>query len=191
MKGGVKPVRPGWVDRTRARDGPVILSRPSPRLVIAASLNAGVALRLSALGYETPDVALYLRPWYLHAAEHGWAALGSGFTNYAPFYSYLLLAVAQLDGLAAPLTLVKLISFPFELGSAILGARLVGTVLDRPDRAALAFAALWLAPSVLHNGAFWGQADSIWTFFLLLSLLSFCQARPGLGALAFAIACSV
>lgn len=167
-----------------------LTSRSAGPIALAA-FAAGVAVRLGFLGYATPDVELYLEPWFRYAAEHGWSALAVAFTNYAPSYTYLLVAAAHLDGLAAPLTLVKAISYPFELGSALLAARLVGTVDPRPERRALAFAAVWLAPSVLHNGAFWGQCDAVWTFFLLLALLCFCRGGWGRGAVAFAAAVAV
>lgn len=157
----------------------------------AAALLIGLAARLLPLDYATSDAGEFLLPWYAHAREHGIASLGHVFTNYTPAYTYLLIAATAFDGLAPPLALVKAISFGFELGSALLAARLAHLLEPRPRAAALAFAAVWLAPSVLHNGAFWGQADSIWTFFLLASLLAFCRDRHATGMILFAVAVAV
>jgi Gpi18-like mannosyltransferase len=168
---------------------------PSPifrfRLLVGVAFLVGVGLRVCFLDYETPDVPEFLLPWYDFARDHGVGALAYAFTNYAPFYSYLLIGATWFGGWAAPLTLIKFISYPFEFGSAVIAARLVAVIDPRPERSLLAFTCVWLAPSVLHNGAFWGQCDAIWTFFLLLSLLFFCRESPGRGAVTFGLALSV
>jgi Gpi18-like mannosyltransferase len=68
-------------------------------------------------------------------------------------------------------------------------ARIVWRATKAPLRASLAFSSVWLAPTVIFNGAVWGQADSIWTFFTLLSVSLFMQNRNGV--LPFAMACAV
>ncbi|WP_244561262.1 hypothetical protein [Bradyrhizobium canariense] len=46
--------------------------------------------------------------------------MAEAFTNYTPFYSYLLLIPARFDWLGQPLSLVKTISAVFELSCAIV-----------------------------------------------------------------------
>lgn len=162
-----------------------------PRGFAGLAFLLGVALRFAGLEHANADADQFLIPWYVHARDHGIASLGQAFTNYTPFFTYLLLVATWFDGLAPPMALIKAISFPFELGCAVLAGRLLTVVDPRPIRSALAFAAVWLAPSVLYNGALWGQADSLWTFFILAALLAFCRDRPVLGMLAFAVAVSV
>jgi len=55
-------------------------------------------------------------------------------------------------------------------------------------RALAAFALIWLAPTVLYNGPGWPQSDSIWTFFVLLSVWLFARGRNGTGAFGMAFA---
>ncbi|WP_338313636.1 hypothetical protein [Bradyrhizobium sp. TM239] len=148
----------------------------------------GLVLRYLAREHATADAAEYIT-WYTFARDHGIAGLAKAFTNYTPFYSYLLLTAARFDWLGQPLSLVKTISVIFELGCAIVVARMVWQVTGVPLRASLAFCAVWLAPTVLFNGAMWGQADSIWTFFALISVAMFMRDRNGV--LPFAVACSV
>jgi Gpi18-like mannosyltransferase len=161
------------------------------QIIIAASLVAGLACRYAARDQVTGDTFQFLLPWYEFARIHGLASLGQAFTNYTPFYSYLLLAVTKLDGLFGPWHLIKAISFVFEFGCAVLAARLVAIGESHPDAPAVAFAAVWLAPTVLFNGAVWGQADAIWTFFILLSVYLVCRDKPGIGVIAFSIGFSV
>jgi Gpi18-like mannosyltransferase len=155
---------------------------------VGAGLLLGLGFRLAAWSYATSDATLYLRPWYAFAHEHGWKALGVGFTNYTPFYSYLLIAVTGFDGLAPPLLLVKAISFAFEFATALLAYLFVLRATGSRNRASVALAAAWIAPSVLYDGALWGQADSIWTFFIVLSAYLFSIGRNGVLPFATAFA---
>lgn len=161
------------------------------RLLVLLSVGfvAGLMLRYLAREHATSDAVRYLIPWYRFAHDHGAAGLGQAFTNYTPLYSYLLLAATWFDGLGEPLSLVKAISALFELGCAVVSATIVWRASRSPLRSALAFCGVWLAPTVLFNGAVWGQADSIWTFFILVSVGLFIERRNGVlpFALAFAV----
>ena len=162
------------------------------RLAIAVAVGcafAGLTLRYLAREHATTDAVDYLIPWYAFARDHGVGGLGEAFTNYTPFYSYLLLIAAQFDWLGQPLSLVKAISAVFEFGCAIVAAQIVWRATRAPWRAAMAFCGVWLAPTVIFNGAVWGQADSIWTFFTLVSVSLFMRNRNGV--LPFAVAFSV
>jgi Gpi18-like mannosyltransferase len=162
------------------------------RLAIAVAAGCtfvGLTLRYLAREHTTTDAIQYLIPWYAFARDHGVGGLSEAFTNYTPFYSYLLLIAVQFDWLGQPLSLVKAISAVFEFGCAIVAAQIVWRATRAPLRASMAFCGVWLAPTVIFNGALWGQADSIWTFFTLLSVSLFMQDRNGV--LPFAIACAV
>jgi len=150
---------------------------------------AGLALRYLVREYANSDAFQFLIPWYTFARDQGIGALAEPFTNYTPFYSYLLLMAAPFDWLGQPLSLVKIISAIFELGCAIVAAQIVWRTTKVPLRTSLAFSAVWLAPTVIFNGALWGQADSIWTFFTLVSVALFMRDRNGV--LPFAMAFSV
>ena len=69
------------------------------RLIVAASLVAGLACRYAVRDQITGDTDQFLLPWYEFAQNHGLSSLGKTFTNYTPFYSYLLVAVTKLHGL--------------------------------------------------------------------------------------------
>ena len=164
------------------------VKRRTVPLIVAAALLAGVTLGWAARAHTTWDTYRYLLPWYEYVSTHGAAVLSATFTNYTPFYTYLLVAAARFDSVAAPLTLIKAISAVFELGCAAMAAAIVHAAGGRRRSAALAFAAAWLAPTVLFNGALWGQADSIWTFFILVSIWFFVRGRNGVASFAAAFA---
>ncbi|HEY3811656.1 MAG TPA: hypothetical protein VGL66_00400 [Caulobacteraceae bacterium] len=156
--------------------------------IVAGIFIVGTVARLSVWTYTTLDTPAYLLPWYAYAKEHGWSSLGVAFTNYAPLYTYFLVFVAQFDGLLPPLLLIKTISFVFEFATALLAYRFVRRVTERSDRALWAFGLTWLAPAVLYNGAMWGQADALWSFFCLLSVYLFVIGRSGVLAFSLAFA---
>ena len=169
-----------------------MLRRPTiNQMIVAAGLVAGLACRYALRDQVTGDTGKDLLPWYEFARSHGLASLGQTFTSYTPFYSYMLLAASKLHGLFEPWHLIKGISFVFEFGCAVLAARLVALGEGRTYAPAVAFAAVWLAPTVLFNGAVWGQCDALWTFFVLLSVYLVCRDRPGSGVIAFAAAFAV
>lgn len=181
---GTEPGRSGCANP----DGALPTSSP---LAIALSLAcgfAGLALRYLAREHTNVDAFQFLIPWYVFARDHGIGALGEAFTNYTPLYSYLLLIAARFDWLGQPLSLVKAISAIFELGCAIVIAGMVWRATRVPLRASMAFCAVWLAPTVIFNGAMWGQADSIWAFFVLISVALFMRNRNGILPFAAAFA---
>jgi Gpi18-like mannosyltransferase len=161
------------------------------RLAITLAVGGafiGLTFRYFAREHATTDAIQFLIPWYVFARDHGIGGLSEAFTNYTPFYSYLLLIATQFDWLGQPLSLVKAISAVFEFGCAIVVAQIVWQATRVPLRASMAFCGVWLAPTVIINGAVWGQADSIWTFFTLLSISLFMQDRNGVVPFAIAFA---
>lgn len=149
---------------------------------------AGLLLRAPLGGWFTHDYILYLLPWYQFARAHGWNALAVDFTNYSPFFSYLLIVATRFDALAPPLVLLKAISFVFEFANAVVGAVLVATCGGDRRRQVAAFGCVFIAPTVLYNGAAWAQTDSIWTFFVLVSIWLFARGRNGTPAFGMAFA---
>lgn len=160
------------------------------KIIVAGSIILGLCFRLLTYGHATSDTAKYLLPWYEAAAAGKFHALGAGITNYTPFYSYLLLAVVQFDGVLPPLLLIKSISYLFEIGSALLAYRVVA-IARGGLWPALAFSALFLAPSVLFNGPLWGQVDSIWSFFIIAAVYLCCVSRLRWATVAFSVGVAV
>ncbi|PJG55658.1 hypothetical protein CVM73_08900 [Bradyrhizobium forestalis] len=170
-------------DETPPKNSPLAIA-----LVMVCGF-AGLALRYFVREHTNVDAFQFLIPWYVFARDHGIGALAEAFTNYTPFYSYLLLIANRFDWLGQPLSLVKAISVIFEFGCAIVVAQMVWRATKVPLRTSMAFCLVWLAPTVIFNGAMWGQSDSIWTFFTLISVALFMRDRNGI--LPFAVAFSV
>jgi hypothetical protein len=152
---GLLEARPGQphLIGTGAPGGPGVSVNPGEapderrRIAIAVAVGCafvGLTLRYLTRDRATIDAVQYLVPWYVFARDHGAGGLSEAFTNYTPFYSYLLLIAAQFDWLGQPLSLVKAISAVFEFGCAIVVAQIVWRTTKAPIRASVAFCGVGL-----------------------------------------------
>jgi Gpi18-like mannosyltransferase len=158
----------------------------------AGLIGLALGLRWVALPFQSHDMQDFLLQWYGYIVSHGrFAALSDNFYNYTPPYIYLMTAVSYLDGWVSPVTLIKSISILFEAISAFLVYRIV--LLVRPDRRlAVLSACLFLnLPTMILNGAVWGQCDIIYTTFLLAFAYYLIRGFPFQAMLVYAIALSL
>ncbi|MBT2532065.1 hypothetical protein J7E83_07985 [Arthrobacter sp. ISL-48] len=138
--------------------------------------------RLSMFPYVSEDATFFLLPWMQEFRDHGALALGGEFSNYN-FPYLLLMYLASLLPLE-PLYAIKLASLVGDLALALSIGALVRQF--RPAKLAPSAAALiaLFLPTVLMNAAMWGQCDSLYTSFLVLSLRSLLR-NDGRGAWLF------
>ncbi|MEV7131430.1 hypothetical protein AB0N24_00935 [Arthrobacter sp. NPDC093128] len=126
--------------------------------------------RLALFPYASEDATFFLLPWMSEFRENGAAALGGEFSNYNFPYLFLMFLGSLLP--LEPLFAIKLVSLVGDCALALS----VGAVVQqlRPARLLPTTAALLtlFLPTVLLNASMWGQCDSIYTSFLLLSLRS-------------------
>lgn len=160
-----------------------------PRGVLILPL-VGVAVALALLPITSSDFTNYVIPWLQALQQRGAAGLSGEFSNYTPPYIYLLYLVKGLEPLVGPVALVKLLNVPFVAGIALaLGAIVRDATRDR-SRGLVAAAVLCLTPTVLVNAFAWGQSDSVYACFVLLSVLCACTHRPLVAAVMFGVALS-
>lgn len=151
-------------------------------------LAGGAVPRLAALPFVSADMRTFLLPWYdIILAHGGWRALGESFSNYTPAYLYLLTAATYWRW-APPVVSIKLISIVFDYALAGLMGLLARRQLGPGPRSLLGPALVLFAPTVILNGALWGQADSIYTAFLLACVWFALQKRPFWASLSFSVA---
>ena len=158
----------------------------------ALLLVSAVLLRWLALPFQSHDMQDFLLQWYDYIVTHGrFAALSDNFYNYTPPYIYMMTVVSYLDGVIDRVTLIKSISILFDGISAFLVYRIVLNV--RSDRRlAILSAALFLnLPTLLLNGAVWGQCDIIYTTFLLAFAYYLIRNCPFQAILMYAVALSL
>lgn len=168
-------------------------------LILAAGLIIRLALiRNPGYGY---DVGLD-QGWGVSAMKLGLAQSytaqvnGTGLPNYPPFSIMLFDLSAQTLQWLSPnfdvhgtlyLIAIKIPAILADLGTALI----LFSILSRwKGRHAGLLAALIyvLHPAVFHDSAFWGQTDSIYTFFILASLASYVSRQMLLAGALIALA---
>lgn len=150
---------------------------PSPVVWIAFSI--ALAVRLALFPYVSGDAHYFLLPWMQEFRERGAAALGGEFSNYNFPYLFLMYLGSLLP--VEPLFAIKAVSLA---GDGLLALSLAAVVAHfRPAKVSPRLAAMLalFLPTVLLNASMWGQCDSFYTAFLLLSLRSLLRS-DGRGA---------
>jgi Gpi18-like mannosyltransferase len=173
-----------------------VRSRSDDLLLTGFILVAAFAVRWVLLDFRTVDLNLFFLPWYERIAGEGYRALGQAVpnlhgqvgANYSPPYYYLLYLASLFDGLLPRIYLVKGISIAFDFIAAWYMYRLVRFRYSSHRPALLAAACVLLAPSVIANGAFWGQCDIIHATFLLAALYYSVIGRYGAATALFGMA---
>lgn len=161
-------------------------------LSLLLMFSMGLALRLLFLPANTVDMKAYNLNWYDYIANHGIInAMGDEFANYTPPYLYLLSLATLTKSFLPKLTAVKLIPITFDLINSILIYQIVKVHFKKGIKPALAAMIFWVMPTVVINGAFWGQADSLYTCFLLVCMLFLLRDRSIVAITGFAIAFSI
>ena len=170
------------------------MNRLRPALVAVGVVGAvaAVAVRLPFLAFESNDWRIHLSEWWAFLVESGgFSALAYGFSDYPQVYLYFLAAASYLDPWVSGLAAVKGLSFLFESVSAYFVFRCVRLRWPAPSPAPMyAAAAAMLAPTVVLNGAMWGQADAVYTAFLTASLYWLLRGRRAWAFLCFGLSVS-
>jgi Gpi18-like mannosyltransferase len=157
-------------------------------LALAIMFILGFALRLMFLPADTIDMKVFNLKWYDYIIEHGrFYALGDEFANYTPPYLYLLSLATLTQAFLPKLTAIKLIPIIFDIINLILIYRIAKMQFKDGIKPALAAMTFWLLPTVMVNSAFWGQADAIYTCFILLCVLFLMQEHWAAAVIAFSI----
>jgi len=158
----------------------------------AVLLGSALLLRWLGLPFQTHDMQDFLLPWFEYIVTHGrFAALSDNFANYTPPYLYLLTLATYLDGLIDRAVLIKSVSMAFDFIGACVVFRIAvasGVALRRAALCALLFLNL---PTLILNGAVWGQCDIIFVTFLLAFAFYLIRNRPFQALLMYGVALSI
>jgi Gpi18-like mannosyltransferase len=149
-------------------------------------------LRWVGLPFMTHDMQDDLLNWFDYIVKHGhFAALSDHFYNYAPPYIYLMMAVSYLDGFVDRVTLIKSMSLAFDCVAAFLVYKIA--MIARPDVARSTLLALLFLnlPTLILDGAFWGQIDVIYTAPMLAFAFFLMRDRPYLAMAMYGLAFTI
>ena len=143
----------------------------SKALFAAAFAFTALALviRASLLDFESGDYLTFLAPWTQFFRDNGgFAALRYSLGNYNPPYMYFLALFSYSD--ISELYLIKLLSVLFDVLLAWACMKLLGLYTGSRAKLLGVFLAVLFLPTVVINGAYWAQCDSIYAFFGIYAL---------------------
>ena len=159
-----------------------VLKEPKHVLISAVLLAAAFFVRGRMLPYETLDYQNFLTVWVDYFRQNGGLhGLGGSIGNYnAPYLTFL--SLFSMSG-TKDLYLIKLLSIFFDVVLAWAVMMLAGRFVQRAERKLLAFFLTLFWPTVVLNGALWGQCDSIYVAFSVLSIWLVLAKKPWLGVI--------
>ena len=156
-------------------------------LWLSVALTAGAFLvRAYCLPYETLDYRDFLHPWVeFYRQNLGFHSISYPLGNYNIPYLYFLCLFSYLP--IRDLFLIKLLSIFFDVLLAFFAMKLTALQGQRRGVQLACFFTVLFLPTVVLNGALWGQCDSIYAALALLGLWLALSERPVLSVLCFTL----
>ncbi len=148
----------------------------------------GAVIRLAGRNYMSPDMLYCLIPWFDQIRDSGGlSALSAQVGDYGLLYQTIISFMTYID--ISPAYQYKMLSVTFDVAMAVMVAVIYRDIMlngvsgkgndcsaDNACcrrvlyRSCLVGAVVWLLPTVIVNSAYWGQCDSMYTFFCLATL---------------------
>lgn len=156
-------------------------------LILGISLIGGI-LRYWLRDDISGDYKSFLEPWYELIQQRGWKALGEQIGDYnLPYQTWILLMTCLP---MKPLYAYKLVSCIFDFFLAAIAGKIVGELEGSKTGEVVAYGAVLIFPQVWIDSAHWAQCDSIYTFWIFLSLFLYLKERYSVSFFIFGIALS-
>jgi len=128
-----------------------------------------LAVRWLCMAHITLDYIDFLAKWVEFFRRNGGiSALKYSIGNYNVPYLYFLALISYIP--VPDLYLIKLLSIVFDFVLASAGLKIVSLFTKSRIKKLVCFFTILLLPSVILNGSYWGQCDSIYAAFALWSL---------------------
>ena len=163
--------------------------------VLATIALMGLALRLAFLDRNNLDLVDHFLPWLDQIRSEGfWQALSRPFSEYVytHFYSYAIgLANALLPEGTDGKAVIKSVSIAFDYIAAGLALAIARLRWPGGWQPVAVFAAILFAPTVVLNGAYWGQSDIVYTSFLLACVYLLLRGSDALAMVCFGVALAI
>lgn len=160
-----------------------LLRKPRALFIATACIVLAFALRAACMPHITSDYEHFLSQWVrLFRENGGFAAVKDYWGNYNYIYIYFLALFSYSS--IPDLYLIKLLSIFFDIMLAWGVLRLARHFRLSIPRRLVAFLGTLLLPTVILNGAYWGQCDSIYVSLAVWSLY-FALRKRGIPSMVF------
>jgi len=154
-------------------------------LFTGAFMAVMMLARAAMLDFVTADYDSFLVHWVAAFREGGFKMLAEDVGDYNLLYQYALLLISKTP--LYDLYLIKLLTVIFDYALSLVMMCAAQELANH--RAGVPVLCLTLAlPTVFTGGALWSQCDSVYVFFIILSLYLLETDRPMRSAASLAIA---
>jgi Gpi18-like mannosyltransferase/4-amino-4-deoxy-L-arabinose transferase-like glycosyltransferase len=150
----------------------------TPYLLAIFFVLIGMTLRYYSLYFISYDMKIFLVDWYDTMTRDGFTSLRDPFSNYTPPYLYLIWLATLTKSFLPKIVVIKLISIFFDLCNSFIVYQILRVKYPAGKLAILGAGTFLLLPTIFINSSFWGQADSIYTCFLLACLYFLIKDKP-------------
>lgn len=136
--------------------------------------------RISMIEFVSGDFYACIEPWFNELkANGGLAALKLDIGNYNLPYITILALLTYLP--VHPIVSVKMVSIVCDFICALAAMKIVYIVFkenkNKDFLALIVYGVILFLPTVLLNSACWGQADSIYVAFIMLSIVALLEEK--------------
>lgn len=146
---------------------------------------ATMLARVSMLDFVTADYVSFLSGWTQMFREGGFHTLAENVGDYNLLYQYILLLISKVQ--LHDLYMIKFVTVIFDYLLALAMMRAAGRFGGK-QAAVPVFLLMMVLPTTLLGGACWGQCDSVYAFFVVMSLYLLATDRPTRSAICLSIA---
>lgn len=144
-------------------------------LIYALLIVVAFYVRFALINCETADYEYFLTGWVNIFRTQGFSAITQPIGDYNLPYQYILALIAKSP--VKELYLIKLVSIVFDFALALLLMRITQQYINaRLEGVALAL--VLFAPTVILNGSYWAQCDTLYVFFVMASFYALLKDHP-------------
>jgi len=138
-------------------------------IILIVLTLVSLILRALWLNGKSGDYLGFLKIWVYNIRDLGYfKSLKYNIANYNVPYIVILTLISFFK--CEPLYPIKIVSIIFDFVCAIYGAKIVNYLTKNKLYTLITYGVLVFLPTILVNGAMWGQCDSIYASFILISL---------------------
>lgn len=148
-----------------------------------------LVIRLCLLDFQSYDFNNFLLPWFEEIKRNGGLqALHNQVGNYGITYQFLIALATYIP--VKPIIMYKVLSIFFDYTLAFAGAKLAKQISSNSSMELfiITYSIILFVPTVIMNSGLWGQCDSIYCSFILLSLLEIMKDKKVMGFILLGIA---
>jgi Gpi18-like mannosyltransferase len=147
-------------------------------------------VRIAGFNFQSADFIYHINPWINQLKKYGGLmGIAKIYNDYTPpsllFYG-LISYLPEKDTLWA----VKIVSCFFDFVIAFFSYKITEDFTSDKKKSTVAYYLVLFCPTIILNSSIWGQCDSIFTAFCIMSFFYFLKSKPHVSLFFYGIALS-